>query len=348
MPYQPSNILAVPVGGMTTASSRHRLYAYLPRLEQAFGPVDILPPHLPRHTFSKYYYALKFIRNSFNHKIIFVQKKIFPRILLKIVTKFARSRIIFDFDDLLGVPKSYVGDITNIHSSSFRYQIMQTELVIVGNGYLRDWAYLNGAKRVVIIPTSVDTNIYKPRRQRTNSIDTIVIGWIGHSVNFSYLGIVEPAILRLQNQLKNITFRVVADKPYIPHLPIEVENVRWSLEHEVDIINGFDVGIMPLIDTPWARGKCAFKAIQCLSCEVPVVASAVGENISLFQENGLADWLAKTEDDWYWLLYKLASSQELAMRVGRKGRNIILDRYSLDVNASMLLESFANILEWAK
>ena len=113
---------------------------------------------------------------------------------------------------------------------------------------------------------------------------------------------------------------------------VDVRNRPWSLEREVELFNGCDVGVYPLPDDEWARGKCGFKAIQFMSCGVPVVASAVGVNRDIVQD-GVNGFLASTPDEWRTKLAALMRDPDLGRRLGAAGRRTIQERYSLQVNA---------------
>ena len=145
-----------------------------------------------------------------------------------------------------------------------------------------------------------------------------------------------PGLRELARRHPGLKLVVVADRP--PALEgLEVEFRRWSLETEVACFSGIGIGLMPLEDTAWARGKCAFKAIQYMALGVPCVVSPVGANRDLVThgENGL---LASNADEWVDALDALLSSQELARRLGAEGRRTVLGSYSLEVVSRRLVE----------
>src|SRR5262249_4834882 len=145
----------------------------------------------------------------------------------------------------------------------------------------------------VVLPTVVDTHRYQVDRSRRDT-GTFTIGWIGSPSTAPYLQrIVEPLAL-LGREAPTRLIVIGAPRPAVPG--VEVIQRQWREDEEITSINEFDVGVMPLPDEPWARGKCAFKLIQYMACGVPAVASPVGANLDVVaQETG---FLAADADEW--------------------------------------------------
>lgn len=208
------------------------------------------------------------------------------------------------------------------------------ELVICGNPYLAE-IFSRWNKNVKVLPTGVDTARYTPADESHSSNRTI--GWIGTSSNLSYLYSIEPALKIVLHARPGVVLKVVSDKPAIfRDLPAgQVQNIRWAPDTDVELIRSFSVGVMPLSDTEWARGKCSFKLLQYYACGVPAVASPVGMNADVLKsaEAGLS---AESVKDWVDCLLGLLDNQGEAHSRGRAGRQLVERDYSLPVIASRL------------
>ena len=207
--------------------------------------------------------------------------------------------------------------------------------VTVGNEYLARFA--RGYNRSVdIVPSSVDTAAYTPGPTRVRA-GLPVVGWMGSSTSQTYL---EPFGLLLSRLVKEgFRFRIVSDRrPSSFDFPFEW--TAWSAGTEVSDLRQFDIGIMPLPDTEWAKGKCAMKLLQYMGVGVPSIGSALGGNLEVIRdgENG---YLAGSDDDWLEKALRLARDPELSRRLGDAGRETVLARYSAEVCASR----FAAVLE---
>ena len=191
---------------------------------------------------------------------------------------------------------------------------------------------------VTVIPTSVDLSRFVPRRPAAAGSGTAsgppVIGWIGSPTTGAYLRALTPVFQKLAERRKFV-LRIsgTADPVTIPG--VEVDNTPWTLGREVELFNTCDVGVYPLPDDDWSKGKCGFKAIQFMACGVPVVSSAVGVNREIIQD-GVNGYLASTNDEWVARLERLLLDAELRRRFAEAGRGTIAERYSLEVNAPKL------------
>ena len=207
--------------------------------------------------------------------------------------------------------------------------------VVVGNTYLADYA-LKYNSRVTVIPTSIDTQRYQPVRKNGPN-DKVVIGWTGSSTSQTHLEMFAPVVRELVS-LRDVEFRVISDRePVLPGIPYVWQ--PWSPETEVEDLSRLDIGIMPIPDDEWARGKCALKALQYMAMGVPTICSPVGANSEVIQhgENGL---LASTTDEWISCFQMLVDDSELRRRLGLMGRRTVEDRYSM----KKCSELFANVI----
>ncbi len=199
-------------------------------------------------------------------------------------------------------------------------------LVTAGNPYLADRARAAGAARVEIVPTVVDLNAYVPRPAH-GAGDTARIGWIG--TPSTWQAYVQPMLPLLAQAAQDASARIMAvgaghaatAHPLLDSLP-------WTEETEVAHIHQMSIGIMPLADTPWAKGKCGYKLIQYMACGLPVIASPVGVNGDIV-EHGVNGFLARTEDDWRVAIRTLLHDPDLGQRMGAAGRKKVEEHYSL-------------------
>lgn len=231
---------------------------------------------------------------------------------------------VFDFDDAWFVPQA---SEANRWTSLLKYPpktgvcCRLATHVMAGNEYLADFARRHN-DHVTVVPTGIDLGRYRvPSRSPSQPP---VIGWTGSHSTIPHLATVGSALQRLA-RTHDFRLRVIADAPFT--LPgVDVENVRWQDSTEVDDLTPVDIGIMPLPDTPWTRGKCGLKALQYMALAIPAVCSPVGVNVDIVTngENGL---LAATEGEWVTALASLLDSPELRERLGRAGRVTVEQRF---------------------
>jgi glycosyltransferase involved in cell wall biosynthesis len=214
-----------------------------------------------------------------------------------------------------------------------------SDKVICGNNYLAEW-FGRWNVNIDVIPTAVDTERYRPRAETKASDLPLVIGWIGTSGNYKYLYGIEGALAEVMRTHPGTRLKVVGDRlPEFRHLKLDqVDFVSWSEAIEVQAIQSMDIGIMPLEDSPWARGKCSFKMLQYLATGLPVVVSPVGMNAEILTlgELGIG---ATTEKQWFDGLIALLENRTLRARFGTEGRRVVESSYSIRIVAPLLARS---------
>ncbi len=206
-------------------------------------------------------------------------------------------------------------------------------LVIAGNGYLADRARSAGARWIEVVPTVVDIERYRIRP--TSRQDAFTIGWIGTPGTALYLKNAQAALHSL-GKIGRAKVLLVGSGAVTTE-GVVTEHREWSEETEVADIQDFDVGIMPLLDGPWERGKCGYKLIQYMACGKPVVASPVGVNCQIV-DHGVNGFLSESASDWLNALSELMHSQELCTRMGSAGRRLVEQRYCLQVTAPRIAD----------
>lgn len=211
--------------------------------------------------------------------------------------------------------------------------------VLAGSDYLLLYARRFN-KNVSLIPTVVDLQRYDKKDFAASVGRTFTIGWIGSPSTTHYL---ESVLTMLRRFCQEKDAKLVLVGATIPsEMESNIETRPWREDTEVNEIKQFDVGIMPLIDESWARGKCGYKLIQYMACGVPVIASPVGENVRIV-EHGVNGYLAATEEEWLNALDALTRDPDLRRRLGEKGREMVEKRYSLQNMAPKLMHLLSEI-----
>jgi glycosyltransferase involved in cell wall biosynthesis len=232
---------------------------------------------------------------------------------------------ILDFDDafFLKYRSGHLRLLNPLLGSKFDELLRGSAAVTAGNAHLAAYARCFNAN-VTVLPSVVDTDHYIPS-DHTGETPSFTVGWIGSPSTAPYLQtLVEP----LERFAAEQPVRVILAGGTAPAiLGVEVIEEPWSLEREVQLIHQFTVGVMPLPDSPWARGKCAYKLIQCMACAIPVVASPVGANVDAVPLS--CGFLANSASDWLAAFRQLSIDTELCERMGAAGRQLVEERYSL-------------------
>ncbi|MDE2579754.1 MAG: glycosyltransferase family 4 protein [Hyphomicrobiales bacterium] len=213
----------------------------------------------------------------------------------------------------------------------FEYFIARAAAVTAGNAYLADYAR-QWNDNVHILPTVVPMERYVSAPRRDAGCFTI--GWIGSPSTASYLDMLRGALERFGAETPTRLIVVGAQCQPIKNVDVRLE--PWSEATEIDMINSFDVGVMPLTDDDWARGKCAFKMIQYMACGVPAIVSPVGANLDVAA--GGAALLAGNDEEWLSALRCLRDDAAFRQKLGAAGRERIAASYSLE-NAAPKLAS---------
>ena len=321
--------------GKNTPSSRLRVLSFLPYLDKARFEFSVLP--VPNSIFKR----PGLFRQASRADLVFIQKKLFRPWEIPFLK--GRRAMIYDFDDMVMLPgrDRHGRDVKKDAGRIKRFEKTMAEagLVVAGSRYLQEQTG-TARDRTVIIPTTVDAQA-QPVKTVRQARENLVVGWIGTRGNLRYLDQVIPVIRRLAGDFPGLTLKIVADGSLEPE-GLNTVNKKWLLEDEAQDILTFDLGLMPLTDDPWSRGKCGFKLLQYMAAGLPVVASPVGVNREIV-EDGENGFLAGPEDDWADRLGRLLDSPSLRDRLGQAGRRTVEERYDLQAWAG----EFARVLETA-
>ncbi|AQT69626.1 sugar transferase, PEP-CTERM/EpsH1 system associated [Anaerohalosphaera lusitana] len=218
------------------------------------------------------------------------------------------------------------------------------DTVVAGNSYLADH-FSQYNQNVHIVPTAIDLNRYTPRQIDTEP-ETFTIGWTGLACNNKYLDDIEQPLKEFLTAHQNTRLVVLSNKPWkhnsLP--PDQVEFIRWTPENEATTLHRFSVGIMPLPDNKWTRGKCSFKMLQYMAAALPVIASPVGMNKDVFQK-GEIGFPADTPKKWRQALEDLYKNWNAQKQMGQTGRLIIEQNYNADTIAAQLAKIFHTLTD---
>jgi glycosyltransferase involved in cell wall biosynthesis len=290
---------------------------------------------------------LKDLRNASHYDIVFVQREAFMTGSSWFERKLAsgRPKLVFDFDDSIWLlDTSSANKRWEWLKSSLKTKeiIAVADLVFAGNPYLAEYA-MQFNRNVKIIPTTIDTDRF---RRKTPYIDseTVCIGWSGSITTIKHFDEALPVLTRIKQKYGNkVRFSLMGDPEY-SNESLDIKGIAWSDATEVDVISSFDIGIMPLPDDEWVKGKCGLKGLSYMALEIPTVMSALGVNTSIIKdgENG---FLAATEEEWFHKLSNLIDSFALRKKLGANGRLTVENRYSVNANKKLYIDSFNELLK---
>ncbi len=270
------------------------------------------------------------------------------------------AKVIFDFDDSIWFadtsPENKKWEFIKKPQKFFK-NITYAHTIVAGNKYLADTAFkslslslsklsplkISGNEpdiNLYVIPTTIDTNIHLPKPELRNK-DYITIGWSGSISTIKHFEMVVPVLIQIANRYNDkVRFKIIGQTNYTNHL-LPVESLNWSEESEVENLNSFDVGIMPLPNDEWAKGKCGLKGLSYMACGVATIMSNVGVNADIIK-NGENGFLANTDEDWLIYLIKLIEDKDLRIKIGEAGSKTVIEKYSVEENKYLYLNTFNN------
>jgi glycosyltransferase involved in cell wall biosynthesis len=253
----------------------------------------------------------------------------------RLLASLSRRRL-FDVDDAIYVRKPRrLGDA--VHDSLWRRRKFAAtcrwaDAVAAGNDVLADVARRT-AREVMVLPTSIEPSDYQASHAGPG--DPPTIAWIGSPENLIYLEMIRPALARLSVRYPSLRMRVICSE--FPDWPeINVERIAWSSHTEAAALAGAHIGVMPLTDDEWARGKCAFKLLQYMAASLPCVASPIGANTEAVLD-GITGLHAQGIGDWERALARLIESPQLRVEYGANGRAHVQSRYAMNAYRSRYL-----------
>lgn len=343
------------------ASSRYRVYQYLPHLErmgviceaESFMDAEFYRLSFsPGKTIQKIYYTFissaRRIRTLMRHReydLIYMQRELFPfgPPLVERWLKRRGARLVFDYDDALFIkkPSRHNPISTLLRSSEKVWKIFAiSDCVVAGNDWLRDMAAQKCA-RAVTIDVAEDAKRIPEKRLR-DSDDPVLIGWLGSQSTVKYIRLVEDVLRQIHAKFSNTRFEIVGGGEFdLPGLPLT--HTDWSLQAEVEALTRFDIGLMPLPLEEWSRGKSGGKARTYMASGIAVVCTRIGYNNVLI-DDGKTGFLCQTPEEWMEALSKLICDPALRKRVGDAARAHVAERFSPEGQARKLADLFAELV----
>jgi glycosyltransferase involved in cell wall biosynthesis len=355
-----TRILAIATNPASAASTRFRVMQWMPELERAgfaltldafFSPrgAEVLygpgrrPAKSARLVAGAIHRAAVLLRAARTADMLFIHREAFPlgrRVLFERIETFPGA-VIYDYDDAMFLPQRQGrGLVRRLENLRTPLDLMQrSDLVLAGNRMLTDFARQH-ARQVLHLPTCVDTERFRSRVPH-DPRSLLRVGWIGSHTTAKYLQTLLPVLHDVSAEHAFELYVVGAGWP-LSGDGLRITQISWALEREIDDFAGCDVGLYPLWDDPWTRGKCGFKAIQFMACGVPVLAAAVGANRDII-EDGVNGFLASTDEEWTEKLGWLLTDRALRDKLGQAGRRTVEERYSVRANAPALIDALQSL-----
>ena len=339
------------------ASNRYRVEQYLPYLKlknisyvlRPFWSSCAFKVLFNNGYFMKklYYFILGTIRRIIDlfflsrYDLVFIHREAYPvgGAFFETILSNLRKPFIFDFDDAIFL---FASSPQNNFAINYKNPLKIAKIikmsngVIAGNGYLADFA-LKYNPIVWVVPTSIDTDKYRNNLNKQNKHGDVIIGWIGSVTTLGFLDPMVNVFTRLSSRFPNVKFKIIGGEFSVPGLS-NVVSSPWSIERELDDLKTFDIGIMPMPDNEWTRGKCGFKAIIYMSMGIPCVCSAVGVNNEIIT-NGVNGFLVNAEDEWLDRLSFLINHDQQRREMGARARIVAEENFSVKSNVNRFLKT---------
>ncbi len=290
-----------------TPSVRYRVEAFLPRFREAGHEV------LAREYSSGILDLWPVLRAVSAADVVVLQKRLPPRWLTKAIRRRAK-RLLYDFDDAVYLKRTAEGARPwGTRVRRFEAVVRAADAVTAGNSHLAEQARGAGAKSVTVLPTVLDPAKYEAVGRREH--EGVIAGWIGAGGNLPYLEAILPLLRK-----SPVRIRVVCNR-----FPEGVEEIPWSEETEAEAVAAMDIGLAPMPDDEWTRGKCGTRVLQYHAAGVPVVADDVGAHRDLVGDGG---YLVRSPEEWAEKVEFLARNPQVRAELGAKGRARLKERFT--------------------
>lgn len=319
--------------GRNVAASRFRVRQYIDGLKQYGVELSEFYPRAggypPEQKWTRHFWAVASLAGrmpdivrSFSYDVTLLQREMLSTFLT--LEPFTKRPRVLDVDDAIWL---------NRDSAFARKLAHISDSVICGNSFLAEY-FRQWNANITILPTAVDTKRFVPLAAKPFG-DSPVIGWSGNRSGFVDLKTVEAPLRIVLDKYPKARLRIMADERPTLDVPVrQLEFVQWSPQVEVQTIQSMDVGIMPLRDTLWSRGKCSYKMLLYMSCGVPVVVSPVGMNGEILELGSVGE-AANSTDEWIGALEAVIDNPRHAATMGEHGREVALKHFSVEALAKM-------------
>lgn len=350
-------VLALTKYGSQAASTRQRFIQYEPALAEAGIAVKYSPffanDHLNRLIAGRgvsrlaalggYLRRFRMMIAARNYDVLWVHYELFPYLpgAMEHLGRWAGKPIVVDYDDAtFHTYDASPNPVVRLLLSGKLLPLLRgASAACCGNAYLQEYA-AQYCEHTIILPTVVDTERYVPTGR--GEAAPLVIGWIGSPSTWEFVRPLLPLLRGLAEEFGVVIRAVGAGDAAERDLFAGLELVEWSEESEISAVQGMDIGIMPVRDGPFERGKCGYKLIQYMACGLPVVASPVGVNRTIV-DPGHNGYLASKHAEWRDALVKLIMDRDLRATFGQKGRERAVSNFSLSRQAPRLVELIQSV-----
>ena len=316
------------IHSMEVNGCRYRVLQYLPYLKEHGVEVSI---HFYKRTWPG---KISFYNLLGQYDLLYVHRKLFLPVEFWYIRKKAK-KIVYDFDDAVMYRSSSAKKPYSFSRRlKFGHMMKRIDFAIAGNQFLKSEALPYNPK-VEIIPTAIDLSRYT-LKEGLHPAGPVTVGWMGSGSTLKYLKLIMPSLERAHRRSPNFQLKIVCNA-FLDSSTVPIVKKQWSADEEVADLKSFDIGIMPLSDDLWSRGKCGLKILQYFGVGVPVICSPVGANRDMV-ENGKNGFWAEDEKVWEERLLEMIRDEERRRQMGLEGRKVVERQYSLEVNAPRVLD----------
>lgn len=354
-------LFIVPYPAGEAPSQRFRFEQYLGILAQHGHTVtlksfltlsDWYSVYEPGHTMAKmvkffiaYLRRLSLLFSANAYDFIFIHREAAPAgppLIEWFIAKVLRKKIIYDFDDAIWLTdKAHESGIEKFIRWRSKVKLISqwSYRMSCGNEYLCAYARQFNS-HVVYNPTTLDTEqLHNPDLTDIRKTQSVVIGWTGSHSTLKYLKSIEPVLQAIEEKYPQVEILIIANQK--PDLKLRsLKFLLWRKETEAKDLAQFDIGIMPMPDDEWTKGKCGFKALQYMAMKIPAVVSPVGVNATIV-DHGMNGFHASTPQEWHQHLEDLINHESLRRQMGESGRKKVIAQYSVSSNTSTFLSLFS-------
>lgn len=333
------------------ASSRLRSYQYFPFLKDNGFDVKVSPLFnddylnaLHRGTVPRIIVLQSYLKRFFTlfkiakYDCVVIEYELFPYFpaFVEKLLRIFGVRYMVDYDDAIfhnyDLHPSKL--IRKVLGNKIKKVMKYSSAVTVGNSYLHQYAKNAGASRIMELPTVVDINRYHTKQYSLNESDSLIVGWIGTFSTFKYVKNILPLLENVADKYP-LQLRIIGVEEKL-ETSLNINFIPWTENSEAENIRTFDIGIMPLEDTLWEKGKCGYKLIQYMASGIPVIASAIGANNQIVQE-GQNGYLVFKDSEWESAIFRFIEDRRTLAVMGKTGRELAEKYYSLQAVQKKLI-----------
>ncbi|MBI5360908.1 MAG: glycosyltransferase family 4 protein [Planctomycetes bacterium] len=309
-------------------ATRYRITQYLDYLKQ--NGIEYALEFFPAGFFG----WLRLVRLAGNYNAVFIQKKRIGNFWLWLFRR-RGCKIIYDIDDAVMFNSSrHSSPDSPGRMKRFVKMVRASDFVIAGNKYLRSLVEPHN-KNCAVMPTTIDMKKYPAKDYESTGTGACTIGWIGGGKSIVFLNEIMPVLEDLAGRF-DIRLKIVCNT-FTESGRLEIIKKQWKEEEEAADILTFDIGLSPLPDDPWSKGKCATKLLQCMAAGIPTVSSNAGVHPDMIKD-GVNGYMAGSPQEWMEKISILINDSIKRREIGLSGRKTVLDLYSVEANAPGLLK----------